>query len=274
MEPQQRFSGCDASPDDARMVVYSPIYETEAPGGAMRMASVAMETYSPYQRADLSEIGVHDAGDLVLPSGDIWQAIDTIEAYSGKQYDEDRTPVMITSEHAMSFGAIRAAAARYSDLRVVHFGAHADLKREHQGATLATRTVIRRVWDLLGDKRIYQFGIRSGSRGEFEWGVPPHVRMERFGSSSIDSCAEAIGGAPLYLTVDLSVIDPAEFPATKYPNAGGTSFIRLLDALMSLNALDVVGFDLCGFFPACDDRTGSSAALAYKLLREMLIAYA
>ncbi|MDL2264714.1 arginase family protein [Synergistaceae bacterium OttesenSCG-928-I11] len=274
MEPQQRFSGCDASPGDACMVVYSPAYDGEAPGSAIRTASTAMETYSPYQRTDLSEVRVHDAGDLVLPSGDIWKAIDTIEAYSGKRYDEDRTPVMIASEHALSYGAIRAAAARYPDLHVVHFGAHADLKKEHNGATLATRTVMRRVWDLLGDRRIYQFGVRSGSREEFEWGVPPHVRMEHLAASSIDSCAEAVGCAPLYITVDLSVVDPSGFPGTKYPNAGGVSFPRLHDALMSFDALDVVGFDICGLFPGCDDGTGSSAALAYKLLREMLIAYA
>lgn len=274
MEPQMRFSGCDALPDDARMVVYSPVYEAEAPGSAMRTASLSMETYSPYQRADLVEIGVHDAGDLVLPSDDIWKAIDTIEAYSGKQYDEERTPVMIASEHALSFGAIRAAAARYPDLHVIHFGAHADLKREYRDETLTTRTVIRRVWDLLGDRRIYQFGVRAGSREEFEWGVPPHVRMERFAASSIDSCAEGVGSAPLYITVDLSVVDPAEFVGTKYPNAGGVSFLRLHDALLSLDALDVVGFDICGFFPACDDRRNSAAAMAYKLLREMLIAYA
>lgn len=274
MEPQQRFSGCDASQDDARMVVYSPVYDGEAPGGAMRIASAAMETYSPYQRADLSETRVRDAGDLILPPCDIWRAIDTVEAYSGKQYDEERTPVMIASEHALSFGAIRAAAARYPDLCVVHFGAHAALKREYRGAALGARTVIRRVWDLLGDRRIYQFGVRSGSREEFEWGVPPHVRMERFTANSIDSCAEGVGGAPLYVTVDLSVVDPAEFSGTKYPNAGGLSFSMLHDALMSLDTLGVVGFDLCGFFPACDDKTGSSAAMAYKLLREMLIAYA
>ncbi len=70
------------------------------------------------------------------------------------------------------------------------------------------------------------------------------------------------------------VVDPAEFVGTKYPNAGGVSFLRLHDALLSLDALDVVGFDICGFFPACDDRRNSAAAMAYKLLREMLIAYA
>jgi agmatinase len=256
------------------MVVYSPVYDGQTPGEAVRRASSLMETYSPYQRADLSEIRVHDAGDVGLPSGDLWRAIDTIEAYSGKRYDEERMPVMIASEHAFSLGAIRAAAARHPDLRVVHFGAHADLKKEYGGAALATRTVMRRVWDLLGDRRIYQFGVRSGSMEEFEWGVPPRVRMEHFAANSIDSCAEGVACAPVYVTVDMSVVDPSEFPGTKYPNAGGISFSRLHDALMSLNALDVVGFDLCGLFPACDDKTGSSASMAYKLLREMLIAYA
>jgi agmatinase len=130
---------------------------------------------------------------------------------------------------------------------------------------------MRRVWDLLGDGRIYQFGIRSGTKEEFDWAAA-HVRTELFTIRGIDSCAEAVCSYPVYISVDLDVIDPSEFPGTGTPEAGGVSFKDLLDALLCLRGLNVVGFDICELSPHYDV-SGISTALACKILREMLIAY-
>ena len=280
MEPNvQTFIGCDAAYEDAAMVIFGAPFDSTTsyrPGtrfasSAVRAESIGIETYSPYQRADLEDIAVFDAGDLDLPFGNAGRVLDTIEAFSGKLHDDGKMPVMIGGEHLLTFGAVRAAAARYPDLRVLHFDAHADLRRDYMGEALSHATVMRRVWDVVGDGRIYQFGIRSGSREEFEWGRE-HVKMEAFNAHGTDSCAEAVGAYPVYISVDLDVIDPSEFPGTGTPEAGGLSFRVLHDALLSLKGLDVIAFDICELSPHYDP-SGASTALACKLLREMLLAF-
>lgn len=269
----QKLSGCLAQRSEAQAVLFGTRFRGDAPAQPVRDASVLMETFSPYQRTDLPDVLVHDAGDADLPD-DAMQATDAVESMCGSILDEGKLPAMLATDHVLAYGAIRAAAARHEDLRVLHFGARANLKREHEGEQVAEQTVMRRVWDLLGDKRIYQFGVRSGSKEEFEWGRPPRVRMERFSTSGIDSCTEALASVPVYITLDLSVIDPGELLGTRRPNAGGVTYLRLHDTLMSMNALWVVGFDICGFSPELDDRRASSASMVFKLMREMLIAFA
>ncbi|MDR3331614.1 MAG: agmatinase [Synergistaceae bacterium] len=275
----QTFIGCESSYDEADVVLFGAPFDSTAsyrPGtrfasSAIRSESFGIETYSPYQRAALEDFKIFDGGDLDLPFGNAARVLDTIEAFCGKVHDEGKLPVMIGGEHLVTFGAVRAAASRYQDLRVMHFDAHCDLRRDYMGESLSHATVMRRVWDLLGDGRIYQFGIRSGAREEFEWAVS-HVRTELYTIRSIDSCAEAACRYPVYITVDMDVIDPAEFPGTGTPEAGGVSFKDLLDALLSLKGLDIVGFDICELAPHYDS-SGVSTAMACKLLREMLIAY-
>lgn len=275
----QTFIGCDASYEDASIVLFGAPFDSTTsyrPGArfasaAVRAESFGIESYSPYQRADLEDLAIFDAGDLELPFGNAARALDTIEAFSGKVHDDGKMPVMIGGEHLVTYAAARAAVARYPDLRVIHFDAHADLRREYMGESLSHATVMRRVWDLLGDGRIYQFGIRSGTREEFEWGRT-HAKMELFSAHGVDSCVESIIGAPVYITVDLDVVDPSEFPGTGTPEAGGMTFHALHDALLSLKGLDVIGFDICELSPHYD-ASGKSTALACKTLREMLLAF-
>jgi agmatinase len=238
---------------------------------AIRKTSANVETFSPYLRADLRDFQIFDAGDIDITGKDTMIALDTIESYCGKILDDGKMPVMIGGEHIITFGAIRAAATRWPDVAVLHFDAHTDLKREFRGEPFSGYSMMRRVWDIVGDGRIYQFGVRSGSREEFEWAME-HMRIETGSANSIDSCAEAVLSRPVYITVDLDVIDPAELPATGIPEAGGMSFRALHDAMLSLRGLDVVGFDICELYPGYD-ATGASTSLAVKLLREMLIAF-
>jgi agmatinase len=230
-----------------------------------------METFSPYLREDLLDLKVNDAGDVDISSLDVISALDAVESFCGKLFDDGKMPAMIGGEHVTACGAVRAAATRWPELAVLHFGSRADLKREYCGKAFSAFTTMRRVWDIVGDGRIYQFGIRSGSKEEFLWAME-HTRMEIECANSIDSCAEAVLSRPVYITVDLGVLDPAEMPSTAVPEAGGMTFRSLYDALLSLRGLDVVGFDICGLSPDFNDYK-LSAALACKLLREMLVAF-
>ena len=123
----------------------------------------------------------------------------------------------------------------------------------------------------MGDGRIFQFAIRSGSREEMYWSRG-HTTMEKFRADTIEEAVRALCGAPVYVTLDLDAVDPSEFPGTGTPETGGLRFTELLSALLALRPLHVAAFDICELSPHYD-HSGASTALACKTLREMLLAY-
>ena len=131
---------------------------------------------------------------------------------------------------------------------------------------------MRRAWDILGDGRIYQFGIRSGERAEFLW-AKEHTHLQRFDFTGLEWSLAELMGKPVYLTLDLDVLDPSVFPGTGTPEPGGVSFLDLLRALRKTLRLDrIVGCDMVELSPHYD-ASGASTAVALKLLREMLLAW-
>lgn len=276
------FIAADASFADASVVLFGAPYDSTTsfrPGtrfgpAALRSESFGIETYSPYQNRDLeTDVRVHDAGDLELPFGAPERALAMIEAQAAAILDAGKVPFLLGGEHLVTLGAVRAAARTFPDLRILHFDAHADLRADYLGVTLSHACVLRRCHDLLGDGRIWQFGIRSGTRDEFAFMKAGHVTTEPFADATLPAVLDAIGpDAPVYLTIDLDVLDPAEFPGTGTPEAGGFSFLRLLDDIRRICArLHVVALDNVELAPTLDP-TGRSTALACKLLREELLA--
>src|SRR5690606_19442265 len=138
------------------------------------------------------------------------------------------------------------------------------------GETLSHATVIHRVWDILGDDRIYQFGIRSGDRSEFQWGQD-RVFTNKFNFNGLEEVVAKLAGKPVYLTIDLDVLDPSVFPGTGTPEAGGVSFVELLEAILQISNLNIVGCDVNELSPMFD-HSGVSTAVACKVLRELLLA--
>jgi len=183
------FIGCGSRYEESEAVFFGAPFDSTTsfrPGArfgcsAMRTESVGIETYSPYQERDLSELAVFDAGDLELPFGNACAALAEIENFCSQVLDEGRKPVMAGGEHLVTLGALRAAVARHPGLALIHFDAHADLRDGYMGEKLSHAAVIRRAWEAMGrdDGNIYQFGIRSGAREEFEW-ASSHVYTERF----------------------------------------------------------------------------------------------
>lgn len=273
------FIGCDAGYEEAQAVLFGAPFDSTTsfrPGArfgpaAMRAESFGMETYSPYQMRELEELSLFDAGDLDLPFGNAAAALGEIEGAAAEILRDGKLPCLIGGEHLVTLGSVRAAAKKFPELRLIHFDAHADLRDEYMGERLSHASVMRRCHDLLGDGRIFQFGIRSGCKEEMAW-AHGRVKMEKFRADTAAEAAREIGEAPVYITVDLDVIDLSEFPGTGTPEAGGLCFSELLDALLSLRGLDVKAFDVCELSPHYD-RSGASTALACKTLREMLLAY-
>jgi agmatinase len=271
------FIGCDASYGDSRTVVFGAPFDSTTsfrPGtrfasATMRNESFGIETYSPYLDRDLEDTAVFDGGDLELPFGDPRPALDQIEEFTSQVLTDKKIPCMIGGEHLVTLGAVRAAVKHYPELHIIHFDAHADLREEYLGQTLSHASVMRRCHDLVGDGRIFQFGIRSGDRSEFEFGKK-HVFMSRFNFDGLDKVVAGLKGKPVYFTLDLDVLDPSVFPGTGTPEAGGVTFCQLLEAIGLVAELDVVAFDVNELSPVYDP-SGASTALACKLLRELLL---
>ena len=274
----ETFLGCDSEFCDSKIVIFGAPFDSTTsyrPGTRfasryMRAESYGLETYSPYQDLDLEDIDIFDSGDLELCFGDTQKALEDIENHTRKILDSGKLPLMIGGEHLVTLGAVRAVYEKYPDLHVIHFDAHADLRDEYLGATLSHASVIHRVWDMVGDDKIYQFGIRSGERAEFEWGKN-HVKTQKFNFDGLDGVIERLRGKPVYFTIDLDVLDPSVFPGTGTPEAGGVSFTELLDAILKVSKLNIVGMDINELSPMLD-ASGASTAVALKVMRELLIA--
>jgi len=269
--------GCRCPYEQADFVLFGAPFDSTAsfrPGArfaskAMRADSECLESYSPYLDRDLADIAAHDAGDLALCIGETETALGQIEEFTARLLRDGKRPAMVGGEHLVSLGAMRALHRACPDLRVLHFDAHADLRDDYLGARLSHATVMRRVWELLGDGRIHQFGVRSGDRSEFQW-AGGHVHMRKFDFGGLEGAVRALAGRPVYLTLDLDVLDPSVLPGTGAPEAGGVGFHALLDALTLLRPLDIRGFDMVELSPCCDP-SGASTATACKLLRELLL---
>lgn len=276
------FISADKSFEEAKVVLFGAPFDSTTsfrPGtrfgpASVRSESFGIETYSPYQDRDLeTDVAVHDAGDLELPFGSPDRALEMIEEKAGEILSADKIPFLLGGEHLVSLGAVRAAARKFPGLHIMHFDAHADLREDYLGVKLSHACVMRRCHDILGDGRIWQFGIRSGTRDEFAFMREGHVTTEPFSVKTLSSLSLP-EGTPVYLTVDLDVLDPSEFPGTGTQEAGGLRFMELLSALTDIiRRFNVVALDNVELSPSLDP-SGRSTALACKLLREELLALA
>ena len=274
------FIAAEADFDEARAVIFGAPFDGTTsfrPGtrfgpGAIRAESDGIETYSPYQNKDLEDIAVFDSGDLLLPFGNTEAVLEEICARTAEILEAGKMPVMLGGEHLVTLGAVRAMIQKYPELHIIHFDAHTDLRDDYLGERLSHATVIRRCHDLLGDGRIHQFGIRSGERAEWDFAFA-HTDFHPCTVKVVLDVVLALGSdVPVYVTLDLDVLDPSLFCGTGTPEAGGVFFQDLEEALLALEALNVVGFDMNELSPHYD-ASGVSTAVASKVLREMLLAY-
>lgn len=273
----ETFIGCDNEYEESKVVVFGAPFDSTTsfrPGTrfaskVMRSESFGIETYSPYQDKDLEDVNIFDGGDLELTFGNTVRALGQIEEFVDAIVEDNKIPCMIGGEHLVTLGSVTSVAKKYKDLHIIHFDAHADLRDDYLGEKLSHATVMHRVWDIVGDDKIFQFGIRSGDRSEIYWGRD-HVFTNKFDFTGLEEVVEKLKGKPVYFTIDLDVLDPSVFPGTGTPEAGGVTFKELLDAILKVSKLNIVGMDINELSPQYD-QSGSSTATACKVLRELLL---
>ena len=278
----ETFIGCESSFEQASVVLYGAPFDSTTsfrPGArfgpsAIRHESFGLETYSPYQDKDLMDIRVFDSGDLELCFGSSELALSDIENRTKEILKAAKLPLLLGGEHLVTLSAVRAVFHEYPDLHIIHFDAHADLRDDYLGTKLSHACVLRRCHELLGDNRIHQFCIRSGEREEFQFAAQ-HTDFHPFTFDGLKETVQELKEkkVPVYFTIDLDCLDPSAFPGTGTPEAGGVSFLELLDAIRTVAQTNIVGADLNELAPMLDV-SGVSTATACKVLRELLLAIA
>jgi len=272
------FIGANSSYHTSNIVIFGAPYDATASfrNGAklgpssIREKSFGIETYSVYQNKDLNDIKVHDAGDLKFIDDSQEKMVDLVEITTSSILNDRKIPVLIGGEHLVTLGAVKAAFKKFSELKIIHLDAHADLRDSYNGVKLSHACIMKRCYDLVGDNRIFQFGIRSASKDEYQFIESNKVSTNMF---TVDAVKNLLlpEGTPVYLTVDMDVLDPAEFPGTGTPEAGGITFNKLLESVMwIINKFNVVAIDNTEIAPNLD-KTDKSTVLACKFLREELL---
>jgi agmatinase len=241
----------------------------------IREVSIGLEEYSPYLDRELEEVKYFDAGDIPLPFGNAQRSLDMIEEFVGKILAADKFPLGLGGEHLVSWPVIKAMYKKYPDLAVIHMDAHTDLREQYEGEPLSHSTPIRKAAELIGPTNVYSFGIRSGMKEEFEWAKENGMYIAKFEVlEPLKEVLPKLAGRPVYVTIDIDVLDPAHAPGTGTVDAGGITSKELLAAIHEIAKSDVkvVGADLVEVAPVYD-HSEQTANTASKLVREMILGW-
>jgi agmatinase len=231
---------------------------------AIRDCSWGLESYSPRLDRDLEELRICDVGDMSLPQGNLEGALVQIQGYLATVIGDKKFPILLGGEHLISVPVVKELVRHHRNLAVIQLDAHADFRQEYLGDPLSHATVMRRIADIVGGKNIFQLGIRSGTKEEMQ------AARELGSFVEMEETLRRAAGHPVYLTVDLDILDPAIAPGVGVPEPGGLTFDECLSLISQLSSLRVVGFDVVELSPPYDP-TQQSAMAAAKLVRELIL---
>ena len=241
---------------------------------ALREASCGIESYSPYLERDLESLTFYDLGDLPnnisLDPEDEFRYLTDGFFKLIEGHDLRRAKVLtLGGEHSISYAPIKAYLDEFKDLLLIHLDAHADLRDGYQGFHYSHASIVRRALDHFGPgHQLMQYGIRSGTREEYQW-----MRERQTLSTSLEDFLHALekidDARPLYLTLDLDYFDPAYLPGTGTPEPGGETFHSFIKLIKLLKNKNLVGADIVELAPSLDP-TGNSAVFAAKVARELI----
>ncbi|MBV9542827.1 MAG: agmatinase [Chloroflexi bacterium] len=248
-------------------------FRSGAHGGpsAVRYMSESLETYSPVLDRDLEDVVVHDLGDLQLDGLAMDGALEAIENAMVRAARTAKLAVMLGGEHTGSLAGFRGIKRVFPDAVIVQVDAHLDIRHDYEGELFSHATWLHRVGEEFGFGAIHQVGVRSGDRAEWR------TSRDRTAWSSSElalpqSVRGAIGQNPVYVSIDIDVLDPAHAPGTGCPEPGGVTFRELAQFLYGLDDLRVVGLDVMEVSPGIDGANITAAAAA-KLVREAVLLF-
>jgi agmatinase len=233
--------------------------------------SDVLETYSPVLDRDLQDVSVRDLGDLQLDACSVEEALEAIAGGMVYAVRDARLAVMLGGEHLASLGGFRGIKSVYADAVILQADAHLDIRPDYEGQPLSHATWLNHVGQEFGFQVVHQVGLRSGDR--LEWQLAR--RATAWSSTELSlprSVRERIGRRPVYVSIDIDVLDPAHAPGTGCPEPGGATFRELVEFVYGLEGLRVVALDVMEVSPDLDGANITAAAAA-KLVREAVLLF-
>jgi agmatinase len=245
---------------------------------AVREASRLLRPYHPaLDVSPFERVQVVDAGDIAANPFDIGAAIESIEEAADAL---QARLVTIGGDHTIALPLLRAAARKHGPVALLHFDAHLDTWDTYFGAEYTHGTPFRRAVEegLLDTEAVSHVGIRGPLYGRRDleedrrlgFGILTAADVLRRGLDEvIDILRQRVGDRPLYVSIDIDVLDPAHAPGTGTPEAGGLTSRELLEILRGLAGCDLVGADVVEVAPAYDHAEITSIAashVAYDLI--------
>jgi agmatinase len=276
------FIACHRPLSEAGIALYGIPFEGRvnlrkgADGGPrdLRVASDSIETYSPALGLDLEDLPLADLGDCELPGGaPPREQLDAARAEIERWWRPGLIPFMLGGDHTATVPVVEALAPHFPELRVLQLDAHPDLREEFLGERYNYASAMARVMDVIPPERVYQVGIRTGAREEYARRRPHFFpAFEIHPVEAVRRVLPELAGNPLYVTIDVDVLDPSEAPGTGSPEPCGLRVAELIEIVRLLGGCRVVGGDLVEVTHAWDPsgRTGIAAAW---VIREALLAW-
>ena len=230
--------------------------------------------------APFDTLQVADLGDVAINTYSLAKSLPLITDYYAEVLRADCTPLTLGGDHTIALPILRAIAAKYGPVAMVHVDAHADVNDDMFGEPIAHGTPFRRAVEenLLACDKVFQIGLRGTgyASDDFDWPraqgftiVPAHEVWYQSLAPTMAKARETIGDTPCYLSFDIDGIDPAYAGGTGTPEIGGLSVPQALEIIRGCFGLNIVGADLVEVSPAYDV-SGNTALLGANLLFEML----
>ncbi|MFZ5816793.1 MAG: agmatinase [Bacillota bacterium] len=239
----------------------------------IREASYGIEEFSYHSLKSLADRTFFDLGDIAVIFGDARATLDRAYEVAKKLNQDGKLSIMMGGEHLVTLPCVKAAYEKYgNDLVLLQFDAHADLREDYLGNPYSHAAVMKRCLDFMPAKNLYQFGIRSGTAEEYRIGSTECNLFPLEVLRPLKEVLPSLGRRPVYITIDIDVMDPAYAPGTGTPEPGGITSKEMIDAILAMEGLNVVGFDVVEVAPGLD-HTDRTPVLGAKLIREAILAF-
>jgi agmatinase len=277
-----RFIACDRSLSDGRIIVYGIPFEGRvnlrkgADGGPrdLRLASDSIETYSPWMERDLEDLPLADIGDCELPDGaSPREQLDAAREQIARWWRPELIPFMLGGDHTATVPVIEVLAPAVPDLRILQLDAHPDTREEFLGERYNYASAMARVMDVVDAGRVFQVGMRTGSREEYQRQRPNfYPVLAGHPVDVVRLLLPELRRHPLYVTIDVDVLDPSEAPGTGSPEPGGLTVSELLEIVRMLAGCRIIGGDLVEVAHAWDP-SGRTGIAASWVIREAMLTW-
>lgn len=278
-----RLPRLDQVGDDVAIVVMGVPFDSGVsyrPGArfgpsAIRQGSKLLRPYHPPLDVEpFAIVQVADMGDVVVNPFDIAETLASVEAAADEHFSKGRQLITLGGDHTISLALLRAAARRHGPIALVHFDAHLDTWDTYFGEPFTHGTPFRRAFEegLLAESACMHVGTRGPlyARSDLEedegfgFALITTDRFSEIGPVAVgEQIRRRVGDRPLYISVDIDVLDPGFAPGTGTPEAGGLSSRELLQALRATLGANFIGGDVMEVSPAYDHAEITSIAAAH-----------